>query len=253
VGWRTGKVVAAAVVLLAVLVVAPSASAAKVEVTFWSGANIDSIQLALGVILHDDGKGELLQAKHGKASTVGSFHPSAGELSAIRAAAVAAAKAPTVNINPNIKGGAYSTLTLDQGGATPDVAVDVNNDSPQMAALVAALNKALPQSHQLRAAAPPAAYKAHAAGEPSTAPCPPGQSPTDISKDLHLQQAANAGVVKLTPKGEYAGDSIAVDGNWKSVKAPLNVTVHIELVTPDNQDWASLLQQDLNSKSAAAR
>ncbi len=42
---------------------------------------------------------------------------------------------------------------------------------------------------------------------PSTAPCPPGQGPTTISKRVSLSEAASRGAVKLTSKGGYNSDA----------------------------------------------
>jgi hypothetical protein len=246
-GRRAG-IIGAVAVVTALLACAPGASAAATELTVWSGSISASERPALGVFVSASGKGELLSAKNGKVSKVGTFSPSAGELAKIRSAAIAAGKGPVVSVNPKLKGGAVTTLTVSHGG-TQDVAVGINQDSPGFAKLVAALNAALPKSHQLAGASPPATYRAHAAFQPATAPCPPGQQATEIQKDVPLQKAASAGLVKLKPKGGISGDSVAVDGKWKPIKAPVKVTVHVELIPPDDgQDWATTFKNDMALK-----
>jgi len=63
---------------------------------------------------------------------------------------------------------------------------------------------------------------------PSTAPCPPGQGPTTISKRVSLSEAASLGAVKLTSKGGYNGDAVAVDATWKPAAVPVTVQIDIE-------------------------
>lgn len=77
-------------------------------------------------------------------------------------------------------------------------------------------------------AAPPLAT---ASAGPSTAPCPPGQGPTSISKRVSLAEAAKLGAVKLTSKGGYNKDAVAVDATWKPSKAPVTVQIDIEFTS----------------------
>ncbi|HKH65491.1 MAG TPA: thioester domain-containing protein [Solirubrobacterales bacterium] len=67
-----------------------------------------------------------------------------------------------------------------------------------------------------------------AAAGPTTAPCPPGQGPTTISKRVSLSDAAKLGAVKLTSKGSYNGDAVAVDATWKPAAVPVTVQIDIE-------------------------
>lgn len=67
-----------------------------------------------------------------------------------------------------------------------------------------------------------------AAAGPSTAPCPPGQGPTTISKRLSLSDAAALGAVKLTSKGGYNRDAVAVDATWKPANVPVTVQIDVE-------------------------
>jgi hypothetical protein len=68
---------------------------------------------------------------------------------------------------------------------------------------------------------------ASAAG-PSTAPCPPDQGPTTISKRVSLAEAAKLGAVKLTAKGGYNKDAVAVDATWKPADVPVTVQIDVE-------------------------
>jgi len=67
-----------------------------------------------------------------------------------------------------------------------------------------------------------------AAAGPSTAPCPPGQGPTTVSKRLSLTDAAALGGVKLTSKGGYNRDAVAVDATWKPADVPVTVQIDVE-------------------------
>jgi hypothetical protein len=63
---------------------------------------------------------------------------------------------------------------------------------------------------------------------PGTAPCPPGQGPTAISKRVSLAEAATLGAVKLTAKGGYNKDAVAVDATWKPADVPVTVQIDVE-------------------------
>jgi hypothetical protein len=67
-----------------------------------------------------------------------------------------------------------------------------------------------------------------------------------------MATAAAAGLVQLTPKGRFGGDSVAVDGTWRPVVAPTTITVHLEFsrAADDGTDWAALLKGVLASKYA---
>lgn len=67
------------------------------------------------------------------------------------------------------------------------------------------------------------------AAGPSTAPCPPGQGPTTISKRVSLADAAKLGAVKLTAKGGYNRDAVAVDATWKPADVPVTVQIDVEV------------------------
>jgi hypothetical protein len=76
-----------------------------------------------------------------------------------------------------------------------------------------------------------AAPLATASAGPSTAPCPPGQGPTTISKRVSLAEAAKLGAVKLTSKGGYNKDAVAVDATWKPAKVPVTVQIDVEFTS----------------------
>ena len=87
-----------------------------------------------------------------------------------------------------------------------------------------------------------AAPTANAAG-PSTAPCPPGQGPTTISKRVSLAEAAKLGAVKLTAKGGYNKDAVAVDATWKPSKVPVTVQIDIEFTSFDGGPTAAQVEK----------
>ena len=90
---------------------------------------------------------------------------------------------------------------------------------------------------------------------PSTAPCPPGQGPTTISKRVSLEDAAKLGAVKLTAKGGYNGDAVAVDATWKPAKVPVTVQIDIEFSSfpggPSAADVEAAIESRLPPRTAA--
>lgn len=90
---------------------------------------------------------------------------------------------------------------------------------------------------------------------PSTAPCPPGQGPTTISKRVSLDEAAKLGAVKLTAKGGYNGDAVAVDATWKPAKVPVTVQIDIEFSSfpggPSAADVEAAIESRLPPRTAA--
>jgi hypothetical protein len=87
-----------------------------------------------------------------------------------------------------------------------------------------------------------AAPTASVAG-PSTAPCPPGQGPTTISKRVSLAEAAKLGAVKLTAKGGYNKDAVAVAATWKPSKVPVTVQIDIEFTSFDGGPTAAQVEK----------
>jgi hypothetical protein len=95
-----------------------------------------------------------------------------------------------------------------------------------------------------------------AAAGPSTAPCPPGQGPTTISKRVSLTDAAKLGAVKLTSKGGYNGDAVAVDATWKPAPVPVTVQIDIEFTggfpgAPTAADVEKSIEKNLPEGEAA--
>jgi hypothetical protein len=90
---------------------------------------------------------------------------------------------------------------------------------------------------------------------PSTAPCPPGQGPTTISKRISLAEAAKLGAVKLTSKGGYNSDAVAVDATWKPAKAPVTVQIDIEFSSfpggPTAAEVEAAIEGNLPPRTAA--
>jgi hypothetical protein len=90
---------------------------------------------------------------------------------------------------------------------------------------------------------------------PSTAPCPPGQGPTTISKRLSLAEAAKLGAVKLTSKGGFNRDAVAVDATWKPANVPVTVQIDIEFTGypggPTAAQVEAAIQKRLGSPVAA--
>ena len=72
---------------------------------------------------------------------------------------------------------------------------------------------------------------------PDAATCPPGQDATDIEKDINIDAAARAGLIQMTSKGNFHGDSIAVDARWKKFPAPVNITMNVELTQGPGGDY----------------
>jgi hypothetical protein len=94
------------------------------------------------------------------------------------------------------------------------------------------------------AAAAPAAISTG----PSTAPCPPGQSPTTISRRASLDEAAKLAAVKLTSKGGYNGDAVAVDATWKPSKLPVTVQIDVEFSSYPGGPTAAQVEAAIESR-----
>jgi hypothetical protein len=92
-------------------------------------------------------------------------------------------------------------------------------------------------------------------GELSTAPCPPGQGPTTISKRVSLQEAAALGAVKLTSKGGFNRDAVAVDATWKPADVPVTVQIDIEFTSfpggPTASEVEASIEKALPPRTAA--
>ncbi len=102
--------------------------------------------------------------------------------------------------------------------------LSVNGLDPRLGALLAAINAALPAARQLeREPRSPAGQRAD---DESCADTPP----TEVSRTKTLRDAANEGLAKLTAKGGFEGDTVAVDLTGKPTRGPVTVTIHVELI-----------------------
>ncbi|HEY8583388.1 MAG TPA: hypothetical protein VIL49_10590 [Capillimicrobium sp.] len=62
----------------------------------------------------------------------------------------------------------------------------------------------------------------------------PGVPPaTQITQDLTLQQAAQQGLIKLQAKGGGQGDAVSLELEGKRVRAPITVTLRVEMTSKD--------------------
>ena len=235
--------------IAAILVTAPAAAQAAPQprLVVWSGAGgqtgLRGVRLdanGTGKVLHVDGRNR----RTGKVDVVGSFKPGGARLSAIRKAAKAVKGAPVVT-GFGAPDSAYASAFV-MVGPQKYAAVGLNDSSSELAALIAALNAALPPERQLTdpdgQAAPPSGggggggeVVIEPAAAPQTSKCPDGRLPTTISRDLSLKEAAALGIVTLEGKGfRVGGDSISAQTEWKPTNGRTVARVNIELVTTTN-------------------
>ncbi len=93
-----------------------------------------------------------------------------------------------------------------------------------------------------------AAVEATASAGPTTAPCPPGQGPTTISRRVSLAEAAKLGAVKLTSKGGYSKDAVAVDATWKPTAVPVTVQIDVEFSSYPGGPTAGQVEASIESR-----
>jgi hypothetical protein len=232
--------------------VQPAQAANQVGVVAWAGGTPPGAPLR-GVILQPNGNGQRLvvtaaNRASGKVTSAGTFDPSGAHLAAIRSAAkdVFSTAGITTADRPHA---AYATATVQVGDNTK-TALGINTASAQLSKLLIEINRALPAGSRLR---DPGSGIVQAAAPPDTAACPPGESPTSIAKDVSLKDAANAGIVKLTAKGGFSGDVMAVDGTWKPIAGPVTVRMNIEVTSEPGAPAASALEQAVEAKLAGAK
>lgn len=234
---------------------APAAAAPQPEVRVFVGAKIPAEELR-GVRVTAAGKGVILRVAPGKdratgkVTTVGTFTPNPAQLTAIRAAAKGVYANAKVTV-PKVRGEMYAAVTVKLG-TKERTALGMHGISPQMKALLDALNVALPPDRVLPV---PEGLVATAADSPPGAKCPPGETPTTASREVSLKDAAKAGMVKLTSKGKISGDGVKVEGTWKPIKAPVKLRVNIEFVdsgpsptAPTPASVAGQIEGQLNGK-----
>lgn len=246
VAWR---LVGATVTAVAILPVAHAVAAPHVVV--WSGA-LTPGSPAQGVELRANGTGRRLTGDASGAQHVtGSFTPGGSRLAAIRAAASKLLSSGPSVTHAGARDGGYVSVLLEDGAKRRAV-VDTGADSAAVAALLKAFNATLPKGSRLLGASFTGAVAASVRVAPTATPCPAGQNATDVVKNLPMADAAASGLVQLSPKGSFGGDSIAVDGTWKPIKAPATVTVHLEITraADDATTWAPLVKGKLDAAYA---
>ncbi len=242
--------------LLAVLAgAAPALAAPQPEVRVFVGAKIPSEELR-GARVNAAGKGVIVRVApgkdraSGKVQTVGTFTPNPAQLTAIRAAAKGVYANAKVTV-PKVRGEMYAAVTV-KIGTKERTALGMHGISPQMKALLDALDVVLPPARQLPV---PEGLVATAAFSPPEAKCPAGETATTASREVSLKDAAKAGMVKLTSKGKISGDGVKVEGTWKPIKAPVKLRFNIEFIdsgpnpgAPTPSAVAGAIEGQLNGK-----
>jgi hypothetical protein len=249
---RTGTAIGILVCLLGLLAaMSGTAAAAQPALVVWAGPLVPGTALH-GVQLKPNGNGTRLVVKRnhrgsGKVTKAGAFSPSAPELADIRSAAKKAFAAPGVKTadgaSPASHGG-YASAVIEIGGVTRTL-LGVNTSSPELRELVVELNRALPGAGGLD---DPESGLAEISDAPSTAACPPGQTPTTISRRVGLDEAANLGLVTLSAKGGFAGDAVAVDATWKPTNVPVTVQIDIEFGSYPGGPTAAQVEASIESR-----
>jgi hypothetical protein len=251
-GRRTAAVAALLALAGIGLAGAPAGSAAaQPALVVWAGPLVPGTELH-GVQLKANGKGTRLLVKSSQRASAkltigGSFNPTAAQLAEIRAAAKKAFAKPGVKAVPGASRGThggYASAVIEIGAKTRTL-LGVNTSSAELRALLFAINKALPASAQLD---DPESGFAQTSSGPLTAPCPPGQGPTTISRRMSLDEAAQRGIVQLTAKGGFAGDAVAVDAKWQPSDAPVTVKVNIEFSSYPGGPTASQVEASIESR-----
>jgi hypothetical protein len=226
------RAVAAAAAMIGVLAAAgPAHAGGPTSLVLWTGGQGPG-DSATGVLVKANGTAQLLapvNSTTGTVKVVKTFTPNSSQLAAIRAAAEGALTGQNVAISSTVDG-FYATATVKVGGTTRSL-LGNNALPPKLEALLGAVVTAVPAS------APGARAilerpLARTAAHPDTAACASGAPPpTRVARELTLKQAAQLGILKLTSKGGFNGDAMAVDGAFKDVPAPTVVRLDIELVS----------------------
>jgi hypothetical protein len=224
-------VVAAAAVIGFLVAAGPAQAGAPTSLVLWSGGQGPG-DPATGVLVKTNGSAQLLAPVNtatGTVKVVKTFTPSPSQLAAIRAAAKGALTGQAVAISPVVDG-FYSTATVKVGATTRSL-LGNNALPPKLEALLGSVVSAVPASAS-GARAILERPLARTAAHPDTAACASGAPPpTRVARELTLKQAAQLGILKLTSKGGFNGDAMAVDGSFKDVPAPTVVRLDIELVS----------------------
>ncbi len=236
----------AALLAIALLGALASAASAATPTTLyaWSGG-MAPFQSLHGAHLLANGKIQVLEVTpanraSGAVTVRETVTPTPAQLAAIRARA-AALPAPIAQAASRSTDGAYALAVAEVNGDSRAI-LSVNALDPRLAALLAAINAALPPIRQLERERPAAAVQ-RADDEPCA-----DKPATEVSRTKSLKDAANEGLAKLTAKGGFEGDTVAVDLTGKPTSGPVTMTIHIELV-----DEHPFGQADLDRFAAAAQ
>lgn len=239
----------AALIALAASVALPGTAGAATPTTLyaWSGG-MAPFQPLHGARLMADGSLQILEVPPADRGTGtvrirGTVRPTPTQLAAIRTRAAAL---PTGAAQAASQGaeGSYALAAAVVGGQDRAL-LSVNGLDPRLGALLDAINATLPVARQLeRSPRPVVARRAHDAQCADT-------PATEVSRTKTLKEAANEGLVKLTAKGGYQGDTVAVDLNGaKPSRGPVTMTIHVEFVDAHPFDQPTL---DLFAARAAGR
>lgn len=245
---RTARLLAAPLAIAA-LAALPGAAGAATPTTLyaWSGG-MAPFQSLNGARLTADGALEILEVPpadraSGTVRIRGTVRPTPAQLAAIRARA-AALPAAAAQAASQATDGSYALAVAVVGGQDRAV-LSVNGLDPRLGALLTAINAALPAARQLERSRP--ALTGQRADDAACADTPA----TEVSRTKTLKEAANEGLAKLTAKGGFQGDTVAVDLNGtKPARGPVTMTIHVEFVDPSGFDQPTL---DLFAAKAAAR
>jgi len=278
-GSRMALLVVCTGVILGIFVAcAPGLSlgASSVSFVLWSGSEAGGD--LHGVSLNTNGRGSALAVgvgdrTTGKVKTISQFSARGLALTQIQAAALNLMHVPSIELGKFVRTDRLYAAASLQAGKKFHEMFALSTSSPELSALLAAINSLLPASQQLIDPGDGIVHtvsqdrptgRAHARvksplladelNPPDVAPCPVGQSPTEIVRSVPLSEAAGAQLVSLSSKGTYHGDSIAVDATWgqlpDSISAPINVTEHVEFIPPpgpsglpNGASWADTYKQ----------
>jgi hypothetical protein len=248
-------------------------------IVVWAGP-LGSETTLRGVVLQPSGQGKIVMVRaidrgRGTVRRVGAFNPSPATLRWIRLVATAVFKTSRTSIRASGPSGLYASVTV-QMGPRKHVVVVVNPGPSAVTTLLTALNGALPPSAQLpspgslaaadRAArrATPAGPLARSGSDPfagvlinhsqGTAPCPPGDAATSVSEPVSLKDAAADGLVTLTTKGGFDGDTVAVDAHWGPLPnhPPVVLRMNFEITPPPELSAADQSRVVAGVRSAVA-
>lgn len=234
-----------AVLAIAALPALPGLATAAPPTTLyaWSGG-MAPFQSLHGAHLLANGGIQILEVTpadraSGAVTIRGTVTPTAAQLAEIRARA-AALPAPTAQALSHPTDGAYALAVAEVKGDNRAI-LSVNGLDPRLGALLAAINAAMPATRQLEVGRPaPAGQRA------DDDPCA-DKPATEVSRTKTLKDAANEGLAKLTAKGGFEGDTVAVDLTGKPTSGPVTMTIHVELI-----DAHPFVPSDLAAFAAAA-